>query len=68
MAGRHCYDHDSDSIFPLQEHLSGSGLSGDGWQTLLRLAGFGFGDEKIVRFPTEKSDTFAAVWALLQVG
>jgi len=49
----------------LEEHLSCMD-SKEGWQTLLQHAGFGFGDEKIIRFPTTKSPSFVAIWALLQ--
>jgi len=49
----------------LEEHLS-SFASHEGWQTLLRLAGFGFGDQDIIRFPTAKTNSFVAIWALLQ--
>lgn len=48
----------------LEEHLSC--MDSEGWQTILQQAGFGFGDEKIIRFPTSKSPSFVAVWALLQ--
>ena len=57
----------NESAFPRQnqEHLSC--MDSEGWQTILQQAGFGFGDEKIIRFPTSKSPSFVAVWALLQV-